>query len=270
MDVGMQSLGEGEVVVFLHGFFGDGEDFRGVAEGLGEEGWRAVLLELPGHGASPFCAERWEEEPGTGIEKMGRAVEAQLGAEGVEGGHLVGYSMGGRVALWLALRGELTWRSLTVVSGSPGISEAEERRARAALDRGRAEAIRARGLGSFLEDWYQLDLFAGLRRREGFKETLRRRSGQDAEAMATLIEAMSPGNQEDLWPRLKDLAMPTLWVAGEEDGKYVEMLARAAAQTPTGELTVLEGVGHSVHLEQPVEFSRRLRRFLTSGQIPRP
>ncbi len=253
MSLAIRQVGDGVPVVFLHGFMGDGGDFEDVVSALGD-GFRCVLVDLPGHGASPLGGGVW------GVERMGRAVED--GLEGVGEAHLVGYSMGGRIALWSATRGRRRWRSVTLVSASPGISEEKARRERVELDRRRGAAIREGGLEAFLRGWYEMEIFAGLRERPGFEATLARRAGGDPEVVAGLIESMSPGLQEDLWPALGEIGVPTLWVAGEEDEKYVEISRRAAARCPDGVWEVIPGAGHSVHLERPGLLGRQLRGFL--------
>lgn len=250
----VHARGEGSPIVFLHGLFGDAEDFAPI-----DVRGRCLCVDLPGHGRAPLDQRAWEEAEGPGLARMARAVDEAL--EPLEAAHLVGYSMGGRIALWSALFGRRSWRSLTLLSASPGLSVPQERRHRVALDQARAEQIRAHGLPAFLTDWYRMELFADLRDRPGFSAQRDRRAQADPEAMATLIAAMSPGRQPDLWPHLEALRLPVLYVAGSRDRRYVRILERAASRSPQGRLDVIEGAGHSVHLERPAEVARRLESF---------
>ena len=183
-----------------------------------------------------------------------------LGLEAVD---VVGYSMGGRVAMLLAMRHPERVSTLVLESASPGIEGGKERAERARLDDARARAMRAEGLERFLAGWYQLELFKSLRAHPGFEAMVRERSRGDVQALSRVIAEASPGRQESVWSRLSELSMPTLWLAGQVDARYAAMSQRAAHRSG-GEFHLVEGAGHNAHLEAPREVAGAIARFWAS------
>lgn len=255
MNIAGKSLSENLPLVFLHGFLGSREDWKNVAAAPEFSG-RAYLLDLPGHGEAPL------PEGPLSLESMARFVVDFLDKEGLSSVILVGYSMGGRIALSLALQYPQRVRALVLESASPGIGDPVEREQRRTKDRKRATFLRARGLTEFLENWYGLPLFASLRAHEDFEDILHRRRRGDAAALARVIEELSPGSVPDLWGRLSGLTMPTLLLAGGKDGKYVDVVRRAGERIPDAEVAIVENCGHNIHLEAPEYFVSLLDSFL--------
>jgi 2-succinyl-6-hydroxy-2,4-cyclohexadiene-1-carboxylate synthase len=257
-------------LVLLHGFLGRAQDWRGVAEGLGGR-FRCVALDLPGHGRSaglPAEAYTW----GGTLD----AVAATLDALGLDRFRLVGYSMGGRLALGFALRHPRRAVRLVVVGASPGLRTEAARAERAALDEQRARALEA-GLGAFLQVWYRMPLFAALEARPALREALvANRLRQDPAELARALRGSSAGRMPDLWPHLDALGAPTLAVAGAKDPKFADLAHRmAAAGAPVVPL-VLPDAGHLVPLEQPAlladavaDFCADALRFPPAAPIPR-
>lgn len=240
--------------VFLHGFLGRGSDWDGLRERLAPRPTYAP--DLPGHGATPL-------RPGVQSYASWVAwLTAWLDAHGLRRIHLVGYSLGGRVALAFALAQPQMVVSLTLESANPGLGDPQARAERARLDAERAARIRREGLRAFLADWYRLPLFASLDAHPGLREVLvARRSQQDAAVMARVIAEMSPGRQPDLTPRLAELSMPVLLVTGERDPKYPRLLQGMARRIPHARLVLVPQAGHHVHLEAEPAFEGLLRDF---------
>lgn len=246
------------VVVGLHGFMGSALDWRELEASL-EGGYRCIFPDLPGHGQNqaglstrPLSLPTWASGLARTFDRLG-----------VPPAHLVGYSLGGRLALHFARQYPERVRSLVLESASPGLSGRVERRLRRQEDDRRAEQIRLAGMEKFLEDWYRMPLFAALQRQPELLAALQHsRAGNDRQAMARVVAELSPGRQPGLWGKLSQVRMPVLLLAGELDGKYTALVRRMALELPGAEVAVAPGVGHNVHLEAPEWYARRVGQFL--------
>jgi 2-succinyl-6-hydroxy-2,4-cyclohexadiene-1-carboxylate synthase len=242
------------LVLFLHGFLGSSNDWRPVAVRL-KKNWRCLLPDLPGHGRA-----RFPKQPE--LYSFNGAAQAVL-AGVTEPVHLVGYSLGGRLALYLAARHPEKILSLTLISSSPGLATAAERAARRRADDALAAELETHGLNAFLSSWYAQALFGGLRRKPAlFRRLLARRRKNDAAELARALRGCSVGRQPSLWPQLSKLKMPVLLLAGSGDEKYVRLMRRMRAQIHGAQFRVVPGAAHAVVEEQPARVARALVKFL--------
>jgi 2-succinyl-6-hydroxy-2,4-cyclohexadiene-1-carboxylate synthase len=179
----------------------------------------------------------------------------------------VGYSMGARLCLRLALDNPNFVQALALVSGSPGLAAAGEREARRASDERRAQELERDGIDAFLERWLDQRLFETLPRAAAMLDD--RRRGNTVQRLAHQLRALGPGAQEPLWGRLSELGMPVLLVAGGYDRAYSEAAhTMAAAIGPNAEVAIVARAGHAVHLEQPTELAHRLASWAaTAGPV---
>jgi 2-succinyl-6-hydroxy-2,4-cyclohexadiene-1-carboxylate synthase len=161
----------------------------------------------------------------------------------------VGYSMGGRLCLQLALDRPASVERLVLVSASPGIAEEGERAARRAADERLAEEAERDGVDAFLEGWLAQPLFASLPRERGGIDD--RRAGNTVGSLRHQLTVLGQGRQPSNWARLPELQMPVLLVVGELDTKYVEIAQQMADAIPRSRVEVVPGAGHACHLEQP-------------------
>ncbi len=244
-------------ILLLHGFMGSSADWRDVMAALQDRTF-CIALDLPGHGASL----RLTPEAYT-IEGSARAAVHVLDRLEVQRPVVVGYSMGGRLALYLALRYPKRCAGLFLESASPGLESGEERSARRTADEAKAERLESGDLEGFLRDWYRQPLFAPLARNEALlRRTIAVRRRNDPVELARSLRGMGTGNQPSLWGELKGLTVPALAVAGELDEKYAAIVPRMSGISPRVEPMAIPGVGHDVHDEAPDEYAALLRRFL--------
>lgn len=237
---------------------GAGSDWLPVAE-LCANRFFCILPDLPGHGhntdlppAQPLTFERVAREFNQFLQEL------KLSSVG-----LVGYSMGGRLALYMAAHQPQTISGLVLESASPGLVGAKERQARATTDDERAAALLAHGINAFVDDWYQMPLFHTLKRRPELLEAVKQRRKQNkAQHVAKVISGLSPGRQPPLWSKLGTLPMPVLLVAGALDSKYAGLMETMERQIPNATLAVVAGAGHNIHLEKPQQFATLIMRFL--------
>jgi 2-succinyl-6-hydroxy-2,4-cyclohexadiene-1-carboxylate synthase len=235
-------------LVLVHGFTQTRSSWSTVASQLSHNGFEVVTVDAPGHG----------EAAGLRVDLSAGAT--LLGNTG-ERATYVGYSMGGRLALHLAVaRPDLVER-LVLVSSTAGIDDDDERAIRRAEDENRATDIERLGVAAFLDEWLAAPLFANLP--PGATQRAARLQNTAA-GLASSLRLAGTGAQESLWPRLRSLTMPVLLVAGALDAKFTAIVEQMAALIPGAAVVVVAGAGHVVHLEQPDKFVRELRGWLDS------
>jgi 2-succinyl-6-hydroxy-2,4-cyclohexadiene-1-carboxylate synthase len=243
-------------VLFLHGFLGSGEDWAPVAEQLSSR-CHTVLVDLPGHGRSGAGAVGHRYD----VNSTAAAVADLL--QGLRKPVLVGYSLGGRIALATAIAMQDRLAGLVLESANPGIEDYQERRRRAELDDRRAQRLITEGTRSFVEQWYRNGLFASLQSRpEALEALITRRAAGRAEELAAALRNLSVGRQQPLWDKLDSFGLPTLFVAGDLDLKYAAIGRRVAAAAKNARLAIIADAGHNTHYERPQRFARRVLGFL--------
>ncbi len=245
-------------VVFLHGFLGNSADWDFLKDILARD-YFCIFPDLPGHGQNKGGLS----DDRLTFKRLGLGLANTLDELGISTAHLIGYSLGGRLAMYFALHFSKRVKSLVLESASPGLVGQNERRARRIEDDRRAAQIRSEGLERFLEDWYRMQLFASLQGRPELLRNLRsRRAQNDPQAMARVIAELSPGRQAPVWDELGDIQAPAMLLAGELDEKYMALVKRMAAVMPNSRLQIAPGVGHNVHIESPEWYIQTIRAFL--------
>lgn len=251
----------GKPVVFLHGFLGASDEFEEAMQGLGDD-YDCLAVDLPGHGRTRVDGG----EANYAMAATARGLTELLGRLEVKPCVLIGYSMGGRLALYLAVHFPALFERVVLVSASPGLKTAEERRQRRERDDALAARLCAEGVPTFLQHWYAQPLFESLRAHPDFAAVLARRHRNVPQELARSLRGLGTGRQPSLWPRLAEIRMPLLLLAGREDPKFVARNAEVARLCPAARLETLAECGHALHLERPKAFVRRLRHFL--AEVP--
>ena len=235
---------EGRQVTFLHGFTQTSDSWLPVLGQL--SGVRATLIDAPGHGTNSVEEGNLWDTAAAVADEMPRGV-------------LVGYSMGARMALHVALVRPAQVTALVLVSGTPGIEDATERAARRESDDTLADRIELLGTRAFVDEWLANPMFAGLDEASARRDD---RYTNPSAGLAGSLRLAGTGTQDDLWPRLAELQCPVLVVTGSLDAKFTDIGARMARTIPHAEHAVLAGAGHTVHLEATTEFCRVLSGWL--------
>jgi 2-succinyl-6-hydroxy-2,4-cyclohexadiene-1-carboxylate synthase len=235
-----------ERLVLVHGFTQTLASMEPLAAWL-RHGRSVVRVDLPGHGGSAA--------PRVGFAE----AAAQLGESGGPAGY-VGYSLGGRLCLRLALDRPDLVRALVLVGASPGIADPAERAARAASDGELAREIERLGVERFLDRWLGNPLFATLPPQLAGRGD---RLANSPEGLAASLRLHGAGVQAPLWDRLGGLRPPVLLIAGALDHKFAMLAERmAAAVGPSARVALVPAAGHAAHLERPAEVAVLVRDFL--------
>lgn len=254
-----ERAGSGPPLLLLHGFTGSAGEWADLTPHVAPVR-DVIAVDLIGHGRSSAPADPARYS----IEACLVDLLALLDALGIERADVLGYSMGGRVALQLAAAAPARVRSLILESASPGIADEAERAARAASDDALAARVEAEGLAWFVDHWASIPLFASQASLPaGVRAALReRRLRGSATGYANSLRGMGAGRQSSLWERLPELGRPALLVSGELDVKYVAINTRMAELLPAARHALIRGAGHAVHLEQPAAFAQLVIGFL--------
>ena len=226
-------------VVALHGFTQSGAMWREVAAAVGGR-WHLPDL----HAGTIGAAER----------RVAAAMAIPSGPF-----ILVGYSMGGRLALGEALRHPPGLVGLVLISTGPGIADPIDRESRRLADGALADRAMAMGGEAFLDEWLAAPMFSGLADRgEAWRAADRRTRCHDTAALAAVLRGWGQGAWEPLRDRLDEVAAPSLLIAGGDDGSYVAHVAEMANGLSDAEVVVVDGVGHAVVGEAPAAAGRAI------------
>ncbi len=257
----VQRAGEGPPLVLLHGFTGSAATWAPHLDAFTGH-FSVIAVDLPGHGAS----DALPDPARYGMEQCVSDLLALFDRLEIARASLLGYSMGGRVALNLAIAAPERIRALVLESASPGIADLEERLARRRSDAALADMIEREGIEAFVDYWERLSLFvsqaalpASIRDRQRAQ-----RLANSARGLATSLRCIGTGMMEPLHDRLGEVRLPVLLIAGGLDEKYCRLGKSMAGAIPTARLVVVPDAGHSVHLEQPEAFHRHVLEFLES------
>jgi 2-succinyl-6-hydroxy-2,4-cyclohexadiene-1-carboxylate synthase len=180
--------------------------------------------------------------------------------------HLVGYSMGGRLALHVAARRPERVASLLTIGAHAGLEE-DARAGRVRGDEALAERIEKEGIEPFVDYWQSLPLFAGLSRRGDayVAEVRAERLKNHVAGLACSLRGMGAGVMEPVWDDLKRVTAPCTFVAGQLDHGYVASARKLAASVPHGRVEIVPRAGHAVHQERPDAFARILANHLAAA-----
>jgi 2-succinyl-6-hydroxy-2,4-cyclohexadiene-1-carboxylate synthase len=262
--------GEGAPLLILHGFTGATTSMAPVAEGLAG-GHLAVSVDLLGHGRSDAPREIAPYSMSRCVAQLRELLE-RLELPRV---HLLGYSMGGRVALAFCAAHPERVRSVLAIGASPGIAEPAARAQRRRDDEALADRIEQQGLAAFVDAWMAQPLFATQRRRLSARSLAAARAQRlenRPHGLANSLRGMGTGAQPPLHTRLEALDVPVCLVAGADDGKFGAIAEALAARLRRGRVARIAEAGHAAHLENPRAFLRVARGWLADreqGAAPR-
>ena len=234
-------------ITLLHGFTQTAECWGSFADQLATS-HPILAIDLPGHGGS--------------AEIRGDLTQsAAMIASAITTSIVIGYSLGGRIALHLALSFPELVERLILIGATGGIEDATERTQRRASDETLADHLESVGVETFLDEWLAQPLFASLTPEQSMRE---RRSLNSAPGLASSLRLCGTGTQTPLWDRLNTLTMPVLVLAGSNDEKFTQLGHRLVASIGNNaSFQVIAESGHSAHLENPTATSTAVAEWLS-------
>jgi 2-succinyl-6-hydroxy-2,4-cyclohexadiene-1-carboxylate synthase len=244
------------VVLFLHGFMGSSEDFEGVISQFSHE-FCCLAIDLPGHGKTIVQGDDEQYR----MPETARALVNWLEQLGISACSLVGYSMGGRLALYLTLEVSKRFLRTVLESASPGLKTRQEQQERLLHDQSLAERLEA-DFPAFLTNWYNQPLFQSLQQHPAFAQVQAQRSHNRPQELAKSLRHLSTGQQPALWDALDQHPGSLLLLVGANDHKFCTINQEMVSRCRDARLEIIPQCGHAVHLEQPDIFVKSVSEFL--------
>ncbi len=251
--------GSGSPLLLLHGFTGRGSGWGALATAWARH-YQVVVVDLPGHGRSGIPADPARAS----VERTADDLATILARARAAPAHVLGYSLGARIALRLAVAHGESVRRLILESPSAGIERLSDRAARQTADEGRAARLEQHGIGPFVDEWEREPVFAsqaGLAPERAARLRAERLRNRPA-GLATSLRAAGQGAMEPLFDRLAGIRAPTLVIAGALDPAGRARAEGVAAAIPGAILEVIPNAGHAAHLETPATVRSLVLAFL--------
>ncbi len=253
MPLHVEVRGSGPPLVLLHGFTQTGRLWGPFGDLLAASR-TLVAVDLPGHAESGSV----RADLPTTASLVAEAVRTQIGDEPCA---LLGYSLGGRVALHAAIAADLPLSHVVFIGVTAGIEDAAGRASRRQSDEKLADDLEASGdVEGFIDAWLRGPLFERLESGGAAQRSERLRNS--ASGLASSLRLCGTGSQEPLWDRLGALPSPVLALAGSDDNRFAAHALRLARLVPSGIASLVPGGGHAVHLAQPEQASRIVCHWL--------
>ena len=244
-------------VVVLHGFTGSAAAMVPLTSRLPGS---VRALDLPGHGPGPIADDPADYTMAAAVAGVDAATED------LDRFALVGYSMGARVALHMALALPGRVATLALIGARPGIDDPAERTDRISADEALAARIESEGIEWFADYWADLPLFSSQRRLpvEQQAEIRAQRLGCDPGGLARSLRGMGAGAVEPVGARLGELTMPVALIVGADDPKFVAIAHTMAEAIAHSVVNVIPDAGHATHLEAPDATAETVIRCVSS------
>ncbi|HLO49753.1 MAG TPA: 2-succinyl-6-hydroxy-2,4-cyclohexadiene-1-carboxylate synthase [Kamptonema sp.] len=248
-------------ILFLHGFMGKSHDFNAVISLLSEN-FYCLAVDLPGHGKTRAIG-------GEDYYTMSNTAEALitlLDDLKIEKCFLFGYSMGGRLALYMSLYFPSRFDKVVLESASPGLKHKSEREQRLQADLQLAYKLETSNFKDFLLNWYSQPLFKSLKDYPDFEQLIEGKLDNNPIELAKSLRNLGTGNQPSLWQQLEKNKIPLLLLVGEYDDKFIDINTQMASLCPTAKLEIIPKTGHNIHWENMNELVALMKQFYCSPE----
>lgn len=242
-------------IVLLHGFMGDRRDFSAIVPHL--RGFCCLVIDLPDHGQTQVSSNHHYQ-----MDDVAKGIIGLLEELAIEQCWLVGYSMGGRIALYLAIYFPQYFQGVILESASPGLKTQAERDRRIARDNELARRLESKDFTQFVQQWYANPLFESFTQHPNFPQAIARRLDNAPDKLARSLRSIGLGMQPSLWHLLPQVQPPLSLIVGALDPKFVAIARQLVKMCPQANLNVVKNTGHNVHYEQPKKFVESIRYFI--------
>ena len=244
------------LILLLHGFICDNQDFNSVISLLSQS-YCCLAVDLPGHGKTRVSGD----EICYNMSNTAQALIHLLNDLQIDKCLLLGYSMGGRLALYMTLHFPDRFEKVVLESASPGLKTAKDRSHRLQSDLHTAQKLENSNLKEFLLSWYDRPLFKSLTKSPNFDRLLEARLANNPIELAKSLRNMGTGNQPSLWAQLAQNQIPLLLLVGEYDDKFITINTEIANLCPAASLKIVPKSGHNIHFENADKLVAVVRQF---------
>lgn len=244
------------IILFLHGFLGDCHEFDRVIAVLAKD-FCCLTVDLPGHGKTIVTGG---DEYYT-MENTALGLIKLLNILNIDKIFLFGYSMGGRLALYLTINFPHKFAKVVLESASPGLKTKEEQLLRIARDLQIAQELETKNFRVFLNNWYEQPIFSSLKKDRDFDSIIERRLENKPSELAKSLRNMSTGIQPSLWEKIQYNQIPLLLLVGEYDDKFKAINQEMAARSKVSQLKIIRNSGHNIHWENVMDFIEDIGEF---------
>ncbi|HHY72588.1 MAG TPA: 2-succinyl-6-hydroxy-2,4-cyclohexadiene-1-carboxylate synthase [Bacillus bacterium] len=253
-------IGHGEPLLLLHGFTGSLETWDPFVEEWSRS-FTLILVDIIGHGRTdhPEDFRRYD------IEKVACDLKGILQHLEITKTSVLGYSMGGRLALSFSILYPEHVLSLILESSSPGLEKEVERLTRSENDNLLANQIEREGIRAFVDYWGKIPLFSTQEKKlsEEEKQAIRAQRLQNSSVgLAGSLRGMGTGVQPSWWDKLSEVRKPVLLLAGELDEKFCHINQEMHKRLPNSKIFIINDAGHAIHVEQRELFGKIVRDYL--------
>ncbi|WP_413173689.1 2-succinyl-6-hydroxy-2,4-cyclohexadiene-1-carboxylate synthase [Anabaena azotica] len=252
------------LILFLHGFMGNIEEFDEAIKLLGDN-FSYLTLDLPGHGKTQVLGNDEYHQ----MEYIAKGLINLLEELKIEKCFLVGYSMGGRLALYLTLHFPEKFIKVVLESASPGLETNLERLARIKSDSQIAKKLTRISEQSefhiFLDNWYNQPIFSNIQNHPKYQKMIESRLENKPLELAKSLQFMGTGYQPSLWENMKESKIPLLLLVGENDEKFIKINTLMSYRCKIAQLKIISQVGHNTHIENTLSFVQNLHQFISVG-----
>ncbi|WP_459503507.1 2-succinyl-6-hydroxy-2,4-cyclohexadiene-1-carboxylate synthase [Bacillus sp. C1] len=256
-------VGSGEPLLLLHGFTGSMETWRTFIPSWSKQ-FKVITVDLVGHGKTESPKELIHYD----IQNVALQMMTLLDYLHIETAHILGYSMGGRLAITMACLYPNSVRSLLLENCTAGLERETDRKERRTRDEQLADRIELEGIEAFVNKWENIPLFATQKRlpRDVQEAVRNERLANHPRGLANSLRGMGTGTQPSWWNQLEELKIPVLLMNGESDQKFFHILKRIQKRIPHAKFVKIDGAGHAIHVEQPQKFGTIVEGFLKTIQ----
>ncbi|PHF05199.1 2-succinyl-6-hydroxy-2,4-cyclohexadiene-1-carboxylate synthase [Bacillus wiedmannii] len=256
-------VGSGEPLLLLHGFTGSMETWRSFVPSWSEQ-FQVILVDIVGHGKT----ESPEDVTHYDIRNVALQMKELLDYLHIERAHILGYSMGGRLAITMACLYPEYVHSLLLENCTAGLKSEDEREERREKDERLADKIEREGINSFVTMWENIPLFETQKLlAQNVQEAVRKeRLANNPKGIANSLRGMGTGAQPSWWNELQNLKIPVLLINGEHDEKFFRILKNIEKCVSDAKFVKIDGAGHAIHVEQPEKFDTIVKGFLKTMQ----
>ena len=247
------------IILFLHGFMGNIHEFDEVIKLLFDD-FSYLIIDLPGHGKTQVLDDEYYTMASTAT-----AIIQLLDQLKIDQCYLIGYSLGGRLALYLTLHFPSRFIKVILESASPGLATEMARLARiksdAQIARKLTRMINKDDFYHFLNNWYQQRIFGKIKNHPQYQRMIASRLTNHPPNLVKSLQFMGTGSQPCLWELLTENTIPLLLLVGEEDQKFIDINIAITEKCNFAKLQIIHDVGHNIHLENTLAFVQNIQDF---------